>query len=97
MAKLKIVWHTTAYNRYSSIISWYVMNCGKSFAKTFIDDIDKKLEVLSFMPSLGRTKRIIGKKNYAEFVSHPKTIIRYWYDEKELHIIDFKPTNTKIQ
>lgn len=97
MAKLKVVWHKTAYNRYSSIISWYVMNCGKSFAKTFIEDIDKKLEVLSFMPSLGRTKRIIGKKNYAEFVSHPKTIIRYWYDEKEIHIIDFKPTNKKIQ
>lgn len=95
MAELKIIWHSTAYKRYSSIISWYVMNCGNSFAKTFIEDVDKKLELLSFMPSLGKTKRIVGKKKYAEFVSHPKTKIRYWYDEEEIHIIDFKPTKTK--
>lgn len=63
MAKLKIVWHSTAYNRYSSIIAWYVMNCGNSFAKTFIEDVDKKLELLSFMPTLGKTKRVVGKKS----------------------------------
>ena len=67
MAKLKIVWHTTAYNRYSGIIAWYVMNCGNSFAKTFIEDVDKKLELLSFMPTLGKTKRVVGKKNYAKY------------------------------
>lgn len=95
MAKLKIVWHTTAYNRYTSIISWYAMNCGSSFAKTFIEDVDKKLEILSFMPTIGKLKRVVGKKNYAEFVSHPRTKIRYWFDETEIHIIDFKPTLTK--
>ena len=71
------------------------MNCGNSFAKTFIEDIDKKLASLAFMPTIGQVRRIIGNKHYAEYVSHPKTKIRYWFDDNELHIIDFKPTQMK--
>ena len=68
------------------------MNCGASFAKSFIEDIDNKLSILTTMPAIGKNKKVIGNKHYAELVSHPKLIIRYWYNEKELHLIDLKPT-----
>lgn len=94
MAKRTIVWHTKAYQRYSGIISWYGMNCGISFAESFIKDIDRELNILACMPTIGKEFRAIGGKHYAEFVSHPKIKIRYWFDENQLHIVDFKPTMT---
>ena len=85
MEKRKVVWHTPAYVSFSKTANWYYVNCGTSFAKTYIEDVDSCLDTLAQIPTIGKVKRIIGKKHYAEYVTHPKTKIRYWFNDKEIH------------
>lgn len=95
MEKRKIVWHTHASNAYTRVIAWYTLNCGMSFATTYSENIDSTINTLSAMPSIGKLVRVVGKKHYSQFISHPKTIIRYWYDDSELHIMDLKATRLR--
>lgn len=92
MERRKIIWHTPAYHAYTKVIAWYTLNCGISFATTYSENTESTIDTLSAMPSIGKLVRIVGKKHYSQFISHPKTIIRYWYDDSEIHIVDLKAT-----
>ena len=47
------------------------------------------------MPTIGRYKKISSNKTYRELLTHPKSKIVYWYDYKEIHILNivFSDTN----
>lgn len=88
MAQRKIVIHEKAENAFRRVVSWYCLNCGYSYSATFVNDISKTYALLAFQPSMGKCKKKTQNRCYAEFVSHPLTIVRYWYDEKEIHILN---------
>lgn len=92
MAKRKIIWHSPAHKSFTKTIAWYLTNCGVSFAETYSDNILSTLDVLSLMPSIGVTKKIVSQRHYCEYVTHPKTIIRYWHNDTQLHVIDIVST-----
>lgn len=95
MAQRNIVIHAKAYDSYRRKIAWYYLNCGVSYITTFDADIWRTFHVLASMPSIGKTIKHTSSRTYAEYVSHPLVVIRYWYNNEEIHIMDLIYTRKK--
>ena len=87
MGKLKLCWSKLALKTFLNQCLWYENNASHQYAKTFSNNIQKAISQVISMPSTGRLEKKSAKKTYRSILSHPKSRIHYWYDDKELHII----------
>ena len=95
MAERDIIIHVKAENSFRKKASWYYMNRGASFVVSFTEDIWQTYHALAQMPTIGQTKKATPSRTYAEFVSHPQVIVQYWYNDRELHILNLRYTQMK--
>lgn len=97
MVERKIIIHEKAENAFRKVAAWYYINCGRAYSNTFVNDITKTYSILAFQPTIGRRVKLTRNRIYAEFVSHPLTIVRYWYNDEEIHIMNLVFTRQKRQ
>lgn len=88
MGKRLVIWQKKAQKAFDAQMFWYYLNTNEQFAATFFKNTTATVKHLSEMPSIGRLEKEDGKRIYRSFPSHPKCRILYWYNDKELHIVD---------
>lgn len=95
METLTVVWHKKARAALHKQAMWYLFNCSQSYVDTFITNVENAVSAASRMPTIDRYKKISSNKTYRELLTHPKSKIVYWYDYKEIHILNivFSDTN----
>lgn len=90
---LKLIWHKKALNSINKISVWYIAhNFGNQYVVTMLDNITDTVNALYSFPCSGRLHKRKANKEYRSLLAHPKCRIYYWFDDKELHIIDVKYT-----
>lgn len=94
MAKLIVKFSKQASTAVSNQILWYYANRDKSFVKTFTENIASDIETLASYPNIGRLIPTKGKKEYRVFISHKKCLIKYWYNNRSLYIVNIIFTDT---
>jgi hypothetical protein len=95
MVERNIIIHEKAENSFRKKVAWYYLHCGLQFINTFTNDIWHTYHTLAAAPSIGKVKKTTANRTYAEFVSHAELIVQYWYDDKELHILNLVSTKMK--
>ena len=88
MAQRKIVIHEKAENAFRKVAAWYCINCGYSYSTTFVNDTTHTYEVLATMPTIGKCVKKTSTRCYAEYVAHPLVIVRYWFNDEEIHFLN---------
>jgi len=88
MAQLVVKWSKKALKKFDEKALWYLANRGETFARSFAIDVKDNVNTMSQMPGIGLLRRQEGNRTYRVFHNHPKCSILYWYNYKELHIID---------
>lgn len=89
-----VKWSRRAHSAFNDTVAWYLMNCNATFARSYSEGILSTIQIIATIPSIGLRKITRGSKTYAEIISHPKTIIRYWYSDKLLYVYDIIATQT---
>ena len=87
MEQLKLYWSKLALKTFQNQCVWYENNASHQYTKTFSINIQKAVQQILSMPSMGRLEKITEKRIYRSILSHPKSRIHYWYDSKQLHIV----------
>ena len=52
-------------------------------------NVAETIKRIQQMPSIGIEHKTIGNKTYRSILTHPKSTLYYWHDDKELHIVRF--------
>lgn len=91
----KAYWHQKALNAFTRQKLWYFVNKGEQFVDSYQESIEKTIEQIEFMPSIGLGIRNLEGREYRKILAHPKTYIYYWYSQTELHILDIRSTTMK--
>lgn len=60
-------------------------------------NVMEDIELLCSMPSLGRQIPTKGKREYRVFVSRKKCLLKYWYDDNMLYVVNVIFTDTHSQ
>lgn len=90
---LKLIWHRKALDSINKISTWYTAhNYGKQYVVTMQENISHTIKSLQSFPSSGLLYKTEANKEYRSHLAHPKCRIYYWFDDKELHIIDIRYT-----
>ena len=88
MARLVVKWHNKALRKLDDQSLWYLANCGKIFVRTFVANVKGSVETISGMPGIGVLRKQTPTRTYRLYHNHPQCAIYYWYDAKEVHIMD---------
>ena len=88
MAQLVVKWSNRALRKLDDQSLWYLANCGNIFVKTFVANVKSSVETISGMPEIGVLRKQTQTRTYRLYYNHPKCAIYYWYDTKEVHIMD---------
>lgn len=86
---LKIVWGKRAFRIFVRQWRWEGNNVGLQAAETMRRNVANTLKRIQKTPSIGRYYKTVGKKTYRIAITHPKSSLLYWYDDKKLHIVRF--------
>lgn len=80
-------------------IVWYEANRGYSFVDSFKRNVLSAIDILTTMPTIGIKIKESDGKDYRSFAIHKRCTMYYWYNEKELHIINlqFKAVKQMIE
>lgn len=90
---LKLIWHKKALNSINKLSVWYIAhNYGNQYVVTMQRNIIHTIDSLHSFPTSGILHKRKANKEYRSLLAHPKCRIYYWFDDKELHIIDVKYT-----
>ena len=90
---LRLIWHKKAINSINKISAWYIAhNYGNQFVITVHENISFTVKSLHSFLSSGLLHKKEANKEYRSHLAHPKCRIYYWFDDKELHIIDIRYT-----
>lgn len=73
---------------------WYHENRDDSFTNSMMNHIFNDINALCKTPTIGRTISSIGRHKYHTFISNHKCIIKYWYTQKALYVVDLIFTDT---
>ena len=90
----KIRWSRKATTSFLSILKWYQVERGQSFATKFYVGILNTIDLIAQMPTIGRMeeKMSTSKSTYYSFLSHPKYRIVYRYTDTDLFIVAIRAT-----
>lgn len=94
MEKLEIRILPQAAMKLSRQSEWYHNNRGESFSITLINNTISDIEAIASMPTIGRIIPTQGKREYREFISHKKCLIKYWHSSRTLYVVDIVFTDT---
>lgn len=89
MGVRKIRWSRKVTTSFLSILKWYQVERGQSFAAKFYVGILNTIDLMAQMPTVGRIDEKIStsKSTYYSFLFHPKYRIVYRYTDTELYIV----------
>lgn len=90
----KIRWSRKSTTSFLSILKWYQMERGQSFATKFYVGILNTIDLIAQMPTIGRVeeKMSTSTMTYYSFLSHPKYRIVYRYTDEEIYIVAIRAT-----
>ena len=90
MAQLVVKWSKKALKKFDDKALWYLANCGESFVKTFVRDVESSVNAISQMPGIGVERKTSVHRTYRLYHNHPHCSIYYSYDNRRLTVIDLR-------
>lgn len=94
MEPLQLKISRKAQNSFDRQCYWYLQNCGITHIATFEKDIRSTLNTLSLSPTIGRKIKVQNGYTYATYANHPRCLVFYAYNKKEIKILNFIFTKT---
>lgn len=91
----KVYWRKKALNAFTRQKLWYFVNKGEQFVDSYQESIEKTIEQIEFMPSIGLSIKNLNGREYRKILAHPRSWIYYCYDNSELHILDIRSSVMK--
>lgn len=88
MAQLVVKWSKKALKKFDDKAIWYLANCGETFVKTFVSDIENTIGTISAMPGIGVEMKQTTQRTYRLYHNHPHCSIYYSYDSKSITVLD---------
>lgn len=88
MAQLVVKWSKKALKKFDDKAVWYLANCGETFVKAFVSDIESTIGTISAMPGIGIEMKQATLRTYRLFHNHPHCSIYYSYDSKSIMVLD---------
>lgn len=86
---LEFSWGKRAFRIFVRQWRWEGDNVGLKAAETMRRNVANAILQIRQMPASGRLYKKVGKKTYRIVLTHPKSALLYWYDEKEVHVVRF--------
>ncbi len=86
---MKAVWTRKAYRIYIKALAWERYNVGSNASQTMLKNLHDGIELVKKMPTAGQFERKVGRHEYRSYLIHPKCRMYYWYNRKEIHIVNF--------
>lgn len=88
MAQLVVKWSKKALKKFDNKAIWYLANCGETFVKSFVGDIENTIVTISTMPGIGVVMKQTTLRTYRLYHNHPHCSIYYSYDSKSITVLD---------
>jgi plasmid stabilization system protein ParE len=86
---LKVKWGKRAFRIFIRQWRWEGDNVGIQAAETMRSNVAETIKRIQQMPTIGIEHKKKGGKTYRSILTHPKSSLYYWHDDKELHIVRF--------